>query len=145
MHSSRFKYEISLISIVQPTNRTKHKTKQNKKNQTHKPTNPQSNSPFSLVLRDPVDSKLAVAWSKLAVAWSKLLAKADWDREWVWLREQWDGEAGSVSDLETDLCEVRAWECESVCGSALCERKGEGEGQWECRLICVRVRRYFWI
>ena len=38
MHSSRFEYEISLISIVQPTNRTKHKTKQNKKkkNQTHK-------------------------------------------------------------------------------------------------------------
>ena len=47
----------------------------------------QSNSPFSLVLRDRVDSKLAVAWSKL-------LAKADWDREWVWLREQWDGEVG---------------------------------------------------
>ena len=45
-----------------------------------------------------------------------------------------------VSDLETDLCEVRAWECESVHGSALCEREGEGEGQWECRLICVRVR-----
>ena len=106
----RFEYEISLISIVQPTNRTKHKTKQNKKNQTHKPIQSQntikfqsflagltvllqiqyrnqnrkqlpetklslifhaclsatkqwvqSNSPFSLVLRDPVDSKLAVA------------------------------------------------------------------------------------
>ena len=37
MHSSRFEYEICLISIVQPTNRIKHKTKQNKKNQTHKP------------------------------------------------------------------------------------------------------------
>ena len=109
----RFEYEISLISIVQPTNRTKHKTKpKKKKNQTHKPIQSQntikfqsflagltvllqiqyrnqnrkqlrrlsnflslifhacfsatkqwvqSNSPFSLVLRDRVDSKLAVA------------------------------------------------------------------------------------
>ena len=63
----------------------------------------QSNSPFSLVLRDRVDSKLAVAWSKLAVAWSKLLAKVDWDWEWDWLREQWDGEAGEWE------CEWRKW------------------------------------
>ena len=42
----------------------------------------QSNSPFSLVLRDRVDSKLAVAWSKLAMAWSKLLAKAMPMKSW---------------------------------------------------------------
>ena len=103
----------------------------------------QSNSPFSLVLRDRVDLKLAVAWSKLVVAWSKLLAKADWDREWDWLREQWDGEAGEWErEWLGSVCErvkqlMRAWEC----ASALCE----GEGEWECRLICVRwVRSYFW-
>ena len=44
MHSSRFEYEISLISIVQPTNRTKHKTKQ--KNQTHKPIQSQNTIKF---------------------------------------------------------------------------------------------------
>jgi len=40
MYSSRFEYEISLISIVQPTNRTKHKTKKIK----NKKSNPQTNS-----------------------------------------------------------------------------------------------------
>ena len=113
MYSSRFEYEISLISIVQPheLNKAQNKTKKNKnKNKTHKPIQSQntikfqsflagltvllqiqyrnqnrkqlpetklslifhaclsatkqwvqSNSPFSLVLRDPVDSKLDVA------------------------------------------------------------------------------------
>ena len=47
MHSSRFEYEIFLISIVQPTNRTKHKTKQKKKkNQTHKPIQSQKTIKF---------------------------------------------------------------------------------------------------
>ena len=82
----------------------------------------QSNSPFSLVLRDHVDSKLAVAWSKL-------LAKADWDWEWDWLREQWDGEAGEWErewrKWVTDQC-VRGWDSE-----------------WEresVHLLCVRER-----
>ena len=185
-------------SIVQPTNRTKHKTKKKNKNQTHKPIQSQntikfqsflagltvllqiqcrnqnrkqlretkrslifhacfsatkqwvqSNSPFSLVLRD---LETAVAWSKLAVAWSKLLAKADWDRDWVWLREQWDGgeassERESVSERASlTLCEVRAWMWECEC-AWVCEREGEGEGEGQ-RVqtdLCERVRRYFWI
>ena len=75
----------------------------------------QSNSPFSLVLRDRVDSKLAVAWSKL-------LAKANWDWEWDWLREQWDGEAGEWErewrKWVTDQC-VRGWDSEWERESAL--------------------------
>ena len=52
MYSSRFEYEISLISIVQPTNRTKHKTKQKKKkkNQTHKPIQSQNTIKFQSFL-----------------------------------------------------------------------------------------------
>ena len=50
MHSSRFEYEISLISIVQPTNRTKHKTKKTKKNQTHKPIQSQNTIKFQSFL-----------------------------------------------------------------------------------------------
>ena len=100
----------------------------------------QSNSPFSLVLRDRVDSKLAVAWSKLAMAWSNLLAKAMWNRG-DWLREQWDGEAGE-------------WECEWL--GSVCEGETVSESV-RVRLLCVRervrvsesgewfsVRRYFW-
>ena len=41
MHSSRYKFEICLISTVQPTNRTTNKTKKNKKT---KKSNPQTNS-----------------------------------------------------------------------------------------------------
>ena len=106
----------------------------------------QSNSPFSLVLRDHVDSKLTVAWSKLLAkampvkSWRLRVRLTErtmrWRSRWVraWLER--------VSDL--DQCQrvrrwVRAWEC----ASALCKR--EGEGEWEWRVICVRwVRRYFW-
>ena len=103
----------------------------------------QSNSPFSLVLRDRVDSKLAVAWSKLLAkampvkSWRLRVRLTErtgrWRSRWVraWVER--------VSDL--DQCVrlrrwVRAWKC----AYALCER--EGKGEWEWRVICVR--RYFW-
>ena len=57
MHSSRFEYEICLISIVQPTNRTKRKTKQNK---TKKKSNPQTNSISK-------NNKALIFFSKLTV------------------------------------------------------------------------------
>ena len=113
----------------------------------------QSNSPFSLVLRDCVDLKLAVTWSKLVVAWSKLLAKAmpvkswrlrvrltertvRWRSRWV---RAWLERVSALDQCERVRWWVRAWEC----ASALCER--EGEDEWEWRVICIRwVRRYFW-
>ena len=100
----------------------------------------QSNSPFSLVLRDCIDSNLAVAWSNLLAKampvklWRPTVeteSETEWENsemekkvsegvsgesEWLGSVWGWDGE----------------WEREGVC--LLCVR----EGEWEWRVICVR-------